>query len=82
MAANGAIVHFPDLKRVEGFLMTLPYVTDASVWVSKGRLLAHVTVPWTAPVASSRIRAECLKCLGLHQTPEEIFLIADRDLVA
>ena len=82
MSSVTALTAIPDLKAIEGFLLTLPYVTNASVWISKGRLLAHVTVPWTAPVVPNAIRAECLKGLGLHLTPEEVFLIADRDLVA
>jgi hypothetical protein len=82
MSAVHNIVQLPDLKGVESFLMSLPYVTDASVWISKGKLLAHVTVPGFAPVVPNGIRAECLKSLGLHQTPAEVFLIVDQGLVA
>lgn len=82
MRVDKAVVAIRDLKEIEQFLMDLPHVADASVWISKGRLLAHVTVPAWAPVVSNTIRAACLKELGEYQTPDEVYLIADQALVA
>jgi hypothetical protein len=82
MSLSHAVVQIPDLKSVENFLMSLPYVTDASVWLSKGRLMAHITVPMSETVSPNAVRAACLNELGVHLTPEEVYLIEDRDLVA
>jgi len=82
MKHDTAVVAIRDLKAVEEFLMDLPYVEDASVWVSKGRLLAHVTVPTTAAVVSNTVRAACRKELGDELTPEEVYLIPDSAMVA
>ena len=82
MSLSHAVVHIPDLKSVENFLMSLSYVVDASVWLSKGRMLAHVTVPRTESVTPNAVRAACLRELGLHLTPEEVYLIVDQNLVA
>jgi hypothetical protein len=72
----------PDLGSIETFIRELPYVETASVWVSNGRLLAHVTIHEFTPVVPNTIRAACLHELGAHLTPEEVYLIVDRELVA
>lgn len=72
----------PDLRSIETFIRDLPYVEAAAVWVSNGRLLAHVTVHEFTPVVPNTIRAACLTELGAHLTPEEVYLIVDRELVA
>lgn len=82
MRYDKAVVAINDLKQIEEFLMSLPHVLDASVWVSQGRLLAHVTVSNWAPVVAKTFQAACMDSLGVHHTPEEVFLIVDRELVA
>ncbi len=82
MSFDRAVAGGPDLKGVEGFLLSLPDVLDASVWISNGRLMAHVTVPQGASVVPNTFRAACLRELGVHLTPEEVYLIVDHELVA
>ena len=71
-----------DVRRVGEFLRGLPYVQDASAWMSNGRLLAHVTVTDFTPVVSNTFKSACLHELGVHMTPSEIYLIVNRELVA
>lgn len=82
MRCDRAVAGGPDLKGVEEFLLSLPDVLDASVWISNGRLMAHVTVPQGAAVVPNSFRAACLNALGVHLTPEEVYLIVDQELVA
>jgi len=82
MRNDRAVVAIHDLKEIEMFLMDLPYVEDASVWLSKGRLLAHVTIPTWAPVVPNTIRAACRSEFGEGMTPDEVYLIGDGSMVA
>jgi hypothetical protein len=82
MGQRTTAVASDELRSVERFLEGLPYVQAATVWLSNGRMLAHVTVLGEAPVVSNTFRAACLRELGVHRTPEEVYLIVDRELVA
>lgn len=71
-----------DPKLTESFLLTQPDVLDASVWFSRGDLLAHVTVFDENDVNSRSLQALCLDELGVHQTPREIRLSQARPRAA
>ncbi len=62
-------------KLTEHFLMDQKEVMDASVWWSRGNLLAHVTVLDDARVDERQLQRDCLEKLGVHQTPRVIVLI-------
>ena len=66
-------------KVTESFLLMQPDVLDASVWLSDGRMHAHVTVHDESNLSSGALKLVCAEELGLHQTPAEIvFVVAGR----
>lgn len=71
-----------DPRTTERFLLSLPEVVDASVWVEDRGMLAHVTVSGDPSLTARRIQSECLHELGVHQTPREVYLIWANQLVA
>jgi hypothetical protein len=71
-----------DLKLIESFLLSHNAVLDASVWVSNGNIMAHVTVLDDDTVDPAYLKAACAKHLGVHQTPTEILLMAARQKAA
>lgn len=71
-----------DPRRTERFLLTLPEVVDASVWVEESGMKAHVTVSGDPSITARRLQSECLHKLGVHQTPREVYLIWANQLVA
>lgn len=70
-----------DPKLTENYLLDIPTVTDASVWWSDGRLYAHVTT-FDPQLTESDIKLDCLSDIGLHQTPQQITLVAERSFAA
>lgn len=62
-------------KITENFLLNQQEVVDASVWWSRGNLLAHVTVPEGAHVDERHLQRLCLETLGILHTPRVIVLI-------
>ena len=65
-------------RATEAFLLTHPDVLDASVWMTDGRLLAHVTVHDDSALSPGALRLACAEELGLHLTPAEIVLMSAR----
>ncbi|MBX7131916.1 MAG: hypothetical protein K1X67_04465 [Fimbriimonadaceae bacterium] len=70
-----------DPKLTENYLLDIPTVTDASVWWSDGRLYAHVTT-FDPQLTESDLKHDCLSDIGIHQTPQQITLVAERSFAA
>ena len=79
-----AVVQFPrfDPKRTEQFLLSLPGVLDASVWVRDEALKAHVTGDAFAELNDKELQTACLDALGLHQVPRQIVMLRAHPLAA
>lgn len=67
-----------DPRATESFLLMQPDILDASVWISDGRLLAHVTVHDDSSWSSGKLRLACAEELGIHLTPAEILFVSAR----
>jgi hypothetical protein len=68
----------PNTKITEDFLLNLPDVLDASVWIHEDRLCGHVTLSEGSAWTERSLKGECARELGLQATPSEIMLIAAR----
>jgi len=80
-----AVLHLVDRinpKVTESFLLTQPDILEASVWISDGRMHAHVTVHDESSWSSGALRLACAEELGLHQTPADIQFIYARKRAA
>lgn len=69
-------------KITERFLLTQPDVLDASVWLSDGRMHAHVTIHDESSLSSGDLKLACAEGLGLHQTPVNIVFMVARKRAA
>lgn len=69
-------------KFTEAYLLSLPDVLDASVWVSQGDLHAHVTVGPNHALNADTIRAACMTDLGELGTPKSVLLISSSGYAA
>ena len=65
-----------DPKITEDFLLTQEDVLDASVWMDRGALRAHVTQAPGSNLTEITLRGVCAAHIGTRQTPSEILLIA------
>jgi hypothetical protein len=75
---SATVYAFVDPRATEAFLLNQPDVLDASVWLSEGRLRAHVTVHEECSWSSRALRIACAEFLGLHQAPEDIQILSAR----
>jgi hypothetical protein len=66
----------------EEFLLNQPDVLDASVWMSDGRLMSHVTLSDGSAWTERSLRIACAREIGLEYTPSEIVLMGARIRVA
>lgn len=82
MALKPTAVIRLDPKNTESYLLSLPDVLDASVWVSQGDLHAHVTVGPNHAMNPEMIRAACLTDLGEQGTPKNVILITSNRYAA
>ena len=69
-------------KLTETFLLMQPDVLDASVWITDGRMMAHVTVHDESSWSSGALRLACAEELGLHLTPSDIKFVYARKRAA
>ena len=69
-------------KVTESFLLMQPDVLDASVWLSDGRMHAHVTVHDETAWSAGKLKLACAEELGIHQTPAEILFMFARKRAA
>ena len=69
-------------KVTEEFLLNQPDVLDASVWMSDGRLMSHVTLSDSSAWTERALRVACAREIGLEYTPSEIVLMGARIRVA
>jgi hypothetical protein len=67
-----------DPKVTEEFLMTQESVVDASVWLDRGRLRAHVTLAADARWNRESLRRACASQVGTLNTPEEFLFLPHR----
>jgi hypothetical protein len=67
-----------DPKATERVLLHQPDVLDASVWLAKGRMMAHVTVGEDVEVSKKALQEACKAELGIQGMPNEILLIRSR----
>lgn len=70
-----------DLKRTEGYLLSLAGVRDASVWLTDGELHAYVEVDDGA-LSEGQIRRQCREDLGPQYTPTMMTLASNRPMAA
>ena len=61
-----------DPKLTEVFLLHIPAVVQASVWMRNGVMSAHVVVHDDSGITARSLKASIAEELGLHQTPYEI----------
>jgi hypothetical protein len=71
-----------DPKTTESFLLAQQDVLDASVWMSEGKLHAHVTVHDESSWSSGALKLACAEELGIHQTPAAIMFVYARQRAA
>jgi hypothetical protein len=71
-----------DPKVTESFLLMQPDILDASVWLSDGRMHAHVTLHDESALSPGALKLACAEELGIHQTPVEILLMFARKRAA
>ena len=76
------LVHGIDPKATESFLLTQPDILDASVWMSEGKMHAHVTVHDESTWSSGALKLVCAEELGIHQTPAAIMFVYARKRAA
>jgi AMP-binding enzyme len=69
-------------KETENFLLELPDVLDASVWIDANGMVAHVTLAEGAKWTERSLRLHCAMTIGLPATPREVILKAARRKVA
>lgn len=67
-----------DPKVTEEFLMTQDEVVDASVWLDRGRLRAHVTVSDRARWTREALQDACARQVGPGHTPDEFLVLQHR----
>lgn len=63
-------------KLTEEFLLAQDDVLDASVWIDRGQLRAHVTLDPDSRTNTILLRGVCVAEIGVDQTPNEIVVIA------
>jgi hypothetical protein len=68
------LVQGVDTRLTQDFLLNQPGILDASVWMSEGRLCAHVTLEDEAGWTQRELKSACAIELGLHQTPSEFVM--------
>jgi hypothetical protein len=69
-------------KTTERFLLNQPDVLDASVWMSEGYMMAHVTLSDGSKWTERALRLQCALALGLAATPREVIMRSARQRAA
>lgn len=64
-----------DPKPIEDFLLSMDHVLDASVWIDKGHIHAHLTPEPGALLDTQSILTRCVASIGADRTPEDILVL-------